>query len=189
MSVKSKKSLKEKVEEEAKAFLPVFLYVWFLLAVLGVHKSIVLSQAHIVQHQGFAVVKALAFAKVLFIANKFGVWRVFDKMPLIAPILAKSFLFGVLLIDMDMIEQALLQHFWPAHADHDGVDLNNLRTLLSVGLVTFAALIPFFGYREFAKLIGEKELQKVVFVRRETFVPRGAAERAAAPAPAETVES
>lgn len=187
MSAHAKKSLTRTIEEEAKAFLPVFLYVWFLLAVLGVHKSIVLSQAHIVQHQGFAVLKALAFAKVLFIANKFGVWRVFDKMPLIAPILAKAVLFGVLLIDMDLIEQALLERFWPAHADHDGVNLDNLRTLLSVGLVSFAALIPFFGYREFAKLIGESEMQKVVFVRRETFVPRREAEPSAA-APVETVE-
>jgi hypothetical protein len=63
-----------------------------------------------------------------------------------------------------------------------------LRTLLSVGLVTFAALIPFFGYREFAKLIGEKELQKALFVRRETFVPQREAERAATTAPTETVE-
>jgi hypothetical protein len=189
MSVQAKKNVKEKVEEEAKAFFPVFLYVWFLLAVLGVHKSIVLSQAHIAQHQGFAVAKALAFAKVLFVANKFGVWRVFDKMPLIAPILVKSLLFGILLIDMDLIEQALLEHFWPSHADHDGVNLSNLRVLLSVGLVTFAALIPFFGYREFAKLVGEKELQKVVFVRRETFVPQREAERPAGAATAETVES
>ncbi|MGE0234010.1 hypothetical protein [Methylocystis sp.] len=189
MSVQAKKSVKEKVEEEAKAFLPVFLYVWFLLAVLGVHKSIVLSQAHIVEHQGFAVVKALAFAKVLFVANKFGVWRVFDKMPLIVPILAKSFLYGVLLIDMDMFEQALLEHFWPSHVDHDGVDLDNLRTLISVALVTFSALIPFFGYREFAKLVGEKELQKVLFLRRESFVPRREAERPAAEAAVETVKS
>ena len=188
MSEQTKKGLKDKVQEEARAFFPVFLYVWFLLAVLGVHKSIVLSQAHIVQHQGFAAAKALAFAKVLFIANKFGVWRVFDTMPLIAPILIKSFLFGALLIDMDILEQALLEHFWPAHADHDPVDLRNLRTLLSVGLVTFAALIPFFGFREFAKLVGEAELRKVLFVRRENFVPQREAEPAASPAPAEPIE-
>lgn len=188
MSVEATKGLKEKAEEEAKAFLPIFLYVWFLLAVLGVHKSIVLSQAHIVQHQGFAIAKALAFSKVLFVANKFGVWRVFDNKPLITPILLKSLLFGLLLIGMDIGEQALLEHFWPAHADHGAVDLDNLRTLLSVGLVTFAALIPFFGYREFAKLIGERELQKVLFVRRENFVPQHEAERPAAVVPVETIE-
>ena len=178
MSVEATKGLKEKAEEEAKAFVPVFLYVWFLLAVLGVHKSIVLSQAHIVQHQSFAVAKALAFSKVLFVANKFGVWRVFDNKPLIMPILLKSLLFGLLLIGMDIGEQALLEHFWPAHADQEALDLDNLRTLLSVGLVTFAALIPFFGYREFAKLIGERELHKVLFLRRENFVPQREAERA-----------
>lgn len=188
MSAQAKKGLKEKAEEEAKAFLPVFLYVWFLLAVFGVHKSIVLSQAHIVQHQGFAVAKALAFSKVLFVANRFGVWRVFDNKPLVAPILLKSLLFGLLLISMDVAEQAMLEHYWPAHADHGAVDLDNVRTLLSVGLVTFAALIPFFGYREFAKLIGEKELQKVLFVRRENFVPQPEAERPAAPGPVETLE-
>lgn len=189
MSAQAKKSLKEKVEEEAKAFFPVFLYVWFLLAVLGVHKSIVLSQAHLVQHQGFAVAKALAFSKVLFLANRLGIWRVFDKMPLITPILIKSLLFGLLLIGMDIAEQALLEHFWPAHADHDGLDLGNLRTLLSVGLVTFAALIPFFGYRELAKLIGDKELLNVLFVRREMFVPQREVERRLATTPTETVES
>ncbi|MGD9659488.1 MAG: hypothetical protein AB7U61_17915 [Methylocystis sp.] len=189
MSAPPKKDIKTRVAKEAKDFLPVFLYLWFLLAVLGVYKSIVLSQAHIVEHQGFAVAKALAFAKVLFVANKFGVWRVFDKMPLVVPILAKSFLFGVLLIDMDMIEQALLEHFWPSHADHDGLDLGNLSTLISVALVTFSALIPFFGYREFSKLIGEEEMHKVVFVRRESFVPRREFERLEAQAPAETVES
>lgn len=188
MGVQAKMGLKEKAEEEAKAFIPVFLYVWFLLAVLGVHKSIVLSQAHIVQHQGFAVAKALAFSKVLFVADRFGVWRIFDSKPLIAPIMLKSLLFGLLLIGMDIAEQALLEHFWPAHADHDGVDLGNLHILLSVGLVTVVALVPFFFYREFAKLIGEKELQKVLFVRRETFVPQREAERPATPAPTETME-
>ena len=188
MSEQTKTGLTNKVKEEAKAFFPVFLYVWFLLAVLGVHKSIVLSQAHIVQHQGFAAAKALAFAKVLFVADRFGVWRVFDKKPLIVPILAKSLLFGLLLIGMDIVEQALLEHFWPAHADHHPMDLDNLRTLLSVGLVTFAALIPFFGFREFGKLVGGKELRKVLFVRRENFVPQREAEPAASPATAEPIE-
>lgn len=188
MSEQAKKGFKAKAEEEAEAFFPVFLYVWFLLAVLGVHKSIVLSQAHIVQHQGFAVAKALAFAKVLFIADKFGVWRVFDAKPLIAPILIKSLLFCLLLIGMDVLEQALLEHFWPSHVDHDPIDLYNLRTLLSVGLVTFSALIPFFGYREIAKLIGVAELRKVLFVRREKFVPQREAEPAATTPPAKTVE-
>ncbi len=184
MSEHSKKGLKEKAEEEAKAFFPVFLYVWFLLAVLGVHKSIVLSQAHIIQHQGFAVAKALAFAKVLFVANKMGIGRIFDKKPLIAPILFKSALFGLLLIGMDILEQALLERFWPAHVDHDAIDLTNLRMLLSVGLITFAALIPFFGFREFSKVIGEAELHKLLFVRREQFVPL----RDAAPPPLPTLD-
>lgn len=35
MSEQAKKGFKAKAEEEAEAFFPVFLYVWFLLAVLA----------------------------------------------------------------------------------------------------------------------------------------------------------
>ncbi|MEF3366085.1 hypothetical protein V3H18_05995 [Methylocystis sp. 9N] len=181
MAGEPKKSLAKKAEEEAKAFLPVFLYVWFLLAMLGLHKSIVLSQAHIVQHQGFAVAKALAFSKMVFVWNEWGLGRNFDHKPLIAPVLFKSALFGVLLIAMDLLEQALLERFWPAHASADAVDLSNWRMLLSLGVVTFAALIPFFGFREFAKVVGEAEMRKLMFVRREQLVPV----REAGPAPAQ----
>lgn len=176
MNDERKKSLAKKAAEEAKAFLPVFLYVWFLLAVLGVHKSIVLSQAHIIQHQGFAVAKALAFAKMLFVWNQWGVGRRFDHKPLIVPVLFKSALFGVLLIGMDILEQALLERFWPAHASPDGIELSNWRMLASLGVVTFAALIPFFGFREFAKVVGEGEMHKLLFVRRVQFISAPEAE-------------
>lgn len=181
MAGEPKKSLAKKAEEEARAFLPVFLYVWFLLAVLGVHKSIVLSQEHIIQHQGFAVAKALAFSKMLFVWNEWGLGRQLDHKPLIAPVLFKSALFGVLLIGMDILEQALMERFWPAHAAADAVDLSNWRMLLSLGVVTFAALIPFFGFREFAKVVGEAEMHKLLFVRRERLAPIAEA----APAPAQ----
>ena len=170
MSDLSHHGLKEKVEEEAKAFIPVFVYVWFLLAIFGLHKSIVLSQAHIIQHQGFAIAKALAFAKVLFVAERLGLGRRFDEKPLIAAVLFKSAVFALLLIGMDIVEQKLLEHFWPAHAEKDGLDFSNLRVLLSAGTVTFASLLPFFGVRELSKVIGEKAMLDLFFVRRERFV-------------------
>ena len=171
MSDASRRHLKEKAEEEAKAFFPVFFYVWFLLAIFGLHKSIVLSQAHIIQHQGFAIAKALAFAKVLFIAERMGVGRRFDKEPLIAAVLFKSVVFALLLIGMDIVEEKIIVHFWPTHADKDGLDFSNLRVLLSAGTLTFASLLPFFGLRELSGVIGEKALLNLFFQRRERFIP------------------
>lgn len=186
MNDKSGHGLKEKVEDEARAFFPVFFYVWFLLSIFGLHKSIVLSQAHIIQHQGFAIAKALAFAKVLFVADRMGFGRMFDRKPLIAAILFKSVVFALLLLVMDILEQKLIEHFWPAHAEKDGFDLSNLRVLLSAGTVTFASLLPFFGVRELSKVLGEKQFLNLLFVRREKFAPLRENERAPSPPRDET---
>ena len=159
---------------EASAFFPVFLYVWFLLAVFGLHKSIVLSEAHIIQHQGVAILKALAFAKILFIAEKMHIGEIFRERPLVFPVLYKSAVFAVVLILMDLLEKVLIDRFWPsmaARGSGDDIDTSDLRILFSVGFLTFAALIPFFGLRELSKVLGEAPMLRLFFVRREKFVP------------------
>lgn len=171
MSEHSKRRFKERAEEEAKGFFPVFFYVWFLLAIFGLHKSIVLTQAHIIQHQGFAIAKALAFSKILFVAERMGVGRMFDRKPLMAAILYKSVIFALLLIGMDILEQKLIEHFWPDRATNDELNFSNLRVLLSAGTIAFASLLPFFGVRELSKVLGEKALLDLMFVRREKFAP------------------
>lgn len=163
--------LREKAVAEARAFFVVFIYVWFLLAIFGLHKWIVLSDANIVPHQGMAVVKAVAFAKIMFVAEKMRLGERFAEKPLIWPVLLKSAIFAALLIVMDILEQAFIHRFWPgAGANSGDVDLGNLQTTLVIGVVTFAALIPFFALRELSRVLGEAQLYELFFVRRQVFV-------------------
>jgi hypothetical protein len=168
-----KASPKEKAVTEAREFFVVFAYVWFLLAILSLHKSIILSDAHIVQHQSLTVVKALAFAKIMFLAERWRFGEIFGEKPLIWPVLFKSAAFAALLIVMDMIEKALVDRFWPSVGARSGADFGagDAQVVLSAGIVTFAALIPFFGLRELGKVLGEKPLHQLFFQKRVKFAP------------------
>lgn len=166
-----KAGLREKAVAEARAFFVVFIYVWFLLAVFGLHKWLILSDANIVSHQSIAVLKALAFAKIMFVAEKMRIGERFAEKPLIWPVLFKSAIFAALLIVMDMAEQAIIHRFWPgAGANSGDVELGDLQTTLIAGVVIFAALIPFFALRELSRVLGETQLYELFFVRRRFFI-------------------
>lgn len=163
--------LKEVAIEETKAFLPVFLYIWILLAVFGLHRSLILSQAHIVERQGFAIAKALAFAKVLFLAEKTPLGRIFSDRPLIWPVLAESAIFSVVLLVIDIIEEALIAKFLPSHIGVDRIEFSNPVVLSTLFALMFAALIPFFGLRELGKVFGEAAMYKLFFKDRSESIP------------------
>lgn len=169
MSESKAHRLKEVAVEETREFLPVFFYIWILLGVLGLHRSIILSQAHIVEQQGFAFIKALALAKVVFIAEKTPLGRILADRPLIWPVLAKSAIFGVVLLIFDVLEELLLVKFLPSHAGEADFDPRNIKILLSTLALTMAALIPFFGLRELGRVIGESEMMKLFFRERQHF--------------------
>jgi hypothetical protein len=72
------------------------------------------------------------------------------------------------LIGFDIAEVIIVNMIWP-HAgpkSSDGIDPNDLRTTLSFAFMAFVALIPFFGIREFGKVIGEDRMNDLLFHRR-----------------------
>jgi hypothetical protein len=165
--------VKDRVLSKARQFLVVFVYVWLLLAIFGLHKSIVLTDERLVFHQGFAVLKALAVAKIIFLGEEMNFGKGFENRPLIWPVLFRSVLFAAVLVAFDILEKAALDRFFPraAAGQGDGFDWRNLGILLSVGLLTFAALIPFFAIRELGKVFGEAKLYDLFFKRRMGFAP------------------
>ncbi len=170
MAAQSRHSVKERAVSEARQFFAVFLYVWLLLAVFGLYKWVILADENIVQHQGFAILKALAFAKIMFVAEKMGLGERFKEKPLIWPMLLKSALFAILLMIFSLIEKAVEEKFWP-HAGGDQTSFASPLAMLSVGVVMFVALIPFFGIRELGKVLGAASMYRLMFVRRTQFVP------------------
>ena len=169
----SHRTLKQKAYHELKEFLGIALYLWVILALFQLYRSLLLREEHInaVVHQGFAIINALALGKVLLIAKALHLGEWFDDRPLIYPTLLKSALFTIVLACFKILEEAGLgmyrgKSFQESIADLGGGTLNGI---LCVSLILFVTLIPFFVVTELQGVLGEGKLMQLFFRPRSSF--------------------
>ena len=162
-------NLKERASTEFKRFVAILLYLWVVFGLLSIHKSLVLSQRHLdYEEHTFAIINAFIFAKVLLVAEQVRLGRRFENKPLIYPILYKSFVFSVVLLLFHVIESAA-EGVWHGHTIAESVPHFlgwSPKGLLAVGFACFVLLLPFFGFREIARVIGRKEMRILLFGRK-----------------------
>jgi hypothetical protein len=89
------KQIREKGIGEGRRLLWIFAYLWVLLALFSIHKSIVLNEQNLIYHQGFAFINAGILAKVMVTAEIFNVADNLKHKPLIYPVMFKSAIFSV----------------------------------------------------------------------------------------------
>lgn len=165
-----KLSLRKRVWREFLKFAVIFAYLWLLLAIFDVFQSIVLAEHGLnYRAQGFAFVNALMLAKVMLLGEEARLGRRFENRALIYPIMYKSLIFSILLMSMHIAERIIMGVI-------DGKDIAaaidelqevHLRIILSSAAVIFVALIPFFAFKELARVIGEGVLLSLLFGRGE----------------------
>jgi hypothetical protein len=166
MSTSTHPTIKERAYHEFKEFLIIALYLWIVFGLFLLYKSVILNDEHIsVVARGFALINALALAKIVLIARAlhFGEWA--DGAPLIYPTLLKSALFSILLAVFKVLEEAgvgLYHHktFQESIADLGG---GTLKGILTLTLLLFVMLIPFFGFTELQKVLGPGKLGQLFF--------------------------
>jgi hypothetical protein len=163
----SHRTLKQKAYHELKEFFGIALYLWVILALFQLYRSLLLSEEHVgvVVHQGFAIINALALAKVLLVAKALHLGEWVDDWPLIYPTLLKSALFTIVLACFKILEDAGLgmyrgKSFQESIADLGGGTLNGI---LCVSLILFVTLIPFFVITELQAVLGEGKLMQLFF--------------------------
>ena len=165
-----KRSLKETASREFRRFLVIFLYLWVVFGLLSIHKSIVLSQHHLdTEEHAFAVINAFVFAKVLLVGEQLKLGNRFSHRPLIYPVLYKCLVFTVVLIVFHVIESVAVG-LWHGHTVVESLPPFlgwNPRGLLAVGVMCFVLLVPFFGFREIARVIGREELRALILKPRD----------------------
>jgi hypothetical protein len=98
--------LKTGVIDETRKLLGIFIYFWVLLSLFSFHKALI--QENLIYHQGFALINALALAKVVMVGEFFHVGDNVNNRPLIYPIIFKSAIFAVLLICFHTIEETFI---------------------------------------------------------------------------------
>lgn len=147
-------------------FFFIFAYLWLLLSVFTLHNALVLPDWGLLAHFGAATLKALVFAKFILIGEHLKLGSRAEHLPLIWPILIKAALFSLVLIGFNLAEEALLHWLRPHEAaSGDGMDLASLPAILSLTVMIFVALIPFFGIRELGRVIGEDGMLDLFFRR------------------------
>jgi hypothetical protein len=161
--------LKETAFDELKRFLVIFVYLWVVFGLLSIYKSIVLSQNHLdYPDHAFAIINAVIFAKVLLLGEHFHLGTRFAHRQLIYPIVHKCLVFTVLLMCFHIAESVLVG-VWHGNTIAQSMPPvlgRSVRGVVSVGVVCFVVLLPFFGFREIARVVGHKEMWALIFSRR-----------------------
>jgi len=63
-------TLKQRSSQQLKEFLVIALYLWMVFGLLVMYKSVILAEYHIdFMYHGFAIINALALAKVMLVAK------------------------------------------------------------------------------------------------------------------------
>jgi hypothetical protein len=168
----SKPTLKRKAYHEMKEFLIITLYLWVIFSLFNLYKSVILAEQHIpLAAHSFAFINALALAKVMLVAKALHLGDRFDNAPLIYTTLLKSALFTIVLACFKILEDAGLglyhgKSFQQSIADLGGGTLNGILTL---SLLLFVMLIPFFGFSELQRVLGEGKLVQIFLRPRGSF--------------------
>ena len=161
-------NLKQKAMRELRLFIIVTIYLVFLLGSFTLYRRLTYAELGISYlTYGFKLIEALVIAKVILIGEALGLGRSAEHRPLIVSVAVKTFLFTILILAFNVLEQAVEAHIhglaWgPAFlAFRDkGIDEMLARTLVLV-----IALIPFFAFLELSRVLGPGKLQSLFFAR------------------------
>jgi hypothetical protein len=170
-SASGARSLKAKAVDEFRRFVILFFYLWILFGVFVINQGVVMREHGInFTLQGFAFINALVFAKVMMLFEVFDPGRWLRKRPLIYPILYETLLLTILFLVAHVLEKTIegLIRGKTIGDSLPPIGGGGLTGLLSITVILFIALIPFFGLRNLSMAMGEGRLWAVIFEQPST---------------------
>lgn len=177
--VKGSESLKQKAYHEFKQYVVIVFYLWLVFGLLLLYKSMILNEEHIsTVANGIALINALVLGKFVLIAKAFRLGETADDAPLAYPTVLKSALFSLVLAVCKILEDAAVGFFHGNSFSQSIAELGggSLKGILTLSLLMFVMFIPFFGFGELQKVLGERRLAQLFFHSR---VPEPAKPRVA----------
>jgi hypothetical protein len=163
-----KPGLKARAIATGKKTLIMMFYLWLFLAVLTLHKMVILQQQNIDYNGlGFAIINAVILVKVMLVADDLNVGTRFRGKSLIYHALYASFWLAAILTGFHILEGVLMAflHGRPLATSLADFGAGDLRGVLSISAIAFVAFIPFFLFREIGRVVGEDALWSLVFRR------------------------
>lgn len=168
--LKVKKNWKQKLFHEFTEYLVNFIYMAIIFSAIVLYRRLILAQHGIVVEDYFiGVVKAFIIAKVVMIGAFLGISRKFEHKALFIPILYKAFLFTIMVMLFDIVEEfirALIRN------QDIMISINELQNHVSVvwlsaSLLIFFIFIPFFAVKELIRILGKDSVKAILLKRRK----------------------
>jgi hypothetical protein len=166
----NKRNWKKLLLKEAVEYLTNFVYLAVVFAAFTFHRRFILSAYGITYtNYGVAVIEALILAKVIMIGSVFHLGRGLEQKPLIYPTLYKTVVFTLFVAVFTLAEHALAGLL-------TGKGLTGgLNEYFEKGpqeffagcVMLFIIFIPFFGFKELARVYGKEKIHALFFWRRE----------------------
>ena len=164
--------LKAGAVDETKKLFGVFAYLWALLTLFSLHKAFIFNEDILTYQQGFALINALALAKIVDVGQAIHVRDDSKGISLVYPSLSRSALFAVLLIVFHVIEETTIG-VWRGKTVAEAVPTigdGALEAILMTAIIIFIALIPFFAFIELEQVVGPEESHTFLFGRKASRV-------------------
>jgi hypothetical protein len=159
---REKPSLRARLLKELKSFLIIVAYLWLVFFVFMMHEWTVLASHQIsFRFYGLAVVNALVLGKIMLIAEDLHFADRLENKPLIYPIAYKSIAFTVLLMVAYIVEEIAVGLFHGKTVTESFPEIGGggLAGVLTTAAIMCVALVPFFSFREIARIVGDAEFR------------------------------
>ena len=166
------KTNEQKVDWKRKLFLEMtaywinVLYLTILFAVFTSYRRLILANYNIgYSNWGISFIKALVLAKVVMIGSLVHVGRRLENKPLILPTIFQSALFTFWVALFALVESTIRGFL---HGKGLAGALDHLlgegpNEFYSKCLVVFVAFIPFFAFKELARVLGKGIIWELFF--------------------------
>lgn len=159
---------KGKSVSRIEEYIVIVAYLWVVFGILTLHKSLILSEHHIdFASHGFALINALCLVKVMLVAKDVRLGSRLDGTPIIYPVVLKSVIFAILLAFFKILEDAAVDAYRGTPFQQSIVDLGGTWRGISVLTVLICfLLVPFVGFMELQRVLGERKLEQIFFQTR-----------------------
>ncbi len=162
-------TLRQKAYRGLRKYLAITCYLWVVFGLFVLHKSVVLSERHIpFAPQGFALLNALALAKVMLVGQRLHFGERFDKAPLIYTTLFKAAAFAILLGCFKILEELLIG-LYHGHSLNESISAlggGSIKDIFLLMVILGVVLIPLFAFIELGSVLGEDKLRMLLFTSR-----------------------
>jgi hypothetical protein len=153
--------LKQKAIHEFKDMTAVFFYLAFFFCALATYTTLLLEKYEVSYfNYGAALINALIITKIILIGEALHYGTRHEAKPLVYSVLYKAFMYCLLVFAFHIVEE-VIKHL--IHGEAFAGALRNVRVdeLLARSLVIFFTFVPFFAFREVARVIGPEKFRNL----------------------------